>query len=104
VKLDEYWVTFDALPNYAVSNYGTVLNVNRDRELKPFPDANGYLRVVLYHKGIRHEVYVHRLVARAFFLNYQEGVEVKHINDDKNDNSVLNLTLGVGCRVGEMLW
>lgn len=104
--LEEFWVTFDLLPNYAVSNYGTVLNVKRDRELKPSPDKNGYLRVSLYHNCVRHEVYVHRLVAKAFFLNYEDGVEVLHKSEDKTDNSVLNLTLGKGCRLPEevQLW
>lgn len=92
--LDEFWVTFDTIPNYAVSNYGTVLNVRRNRELNPTPDGDGYLRVALYHKGLRYDAYVHRLVAKAFFLNYQEGIEVKFKNGDKTDCSVLNLTLG----------
>jgi hypothetical protein len=69
--MEEFWISFAALPNYAVSNYGVVLNIRTNRELKQSPDSNGYLRVSLYHKGIRHETYVHRLVAKAFFLNYK---------------------------------
>lgn len=103
-RLDEHWVTFDIFPNYAISNYGTVLNVARNRELKPSKDKKGYFMVSLYRAGVPYECYVHRLVAKAFFLNYEEGVEVKHKNLDKSDNSVLNLTLGAGCRKGEKLW
>lgn len=100
--IDEFWVKFEGLPNYAISNYGTVLNVKTNRELKPSPDKNGYLRVALYHKGIRYDVYIHRLVARAFFLNYEDGIEVKHVNGDKTENTVLNLTLGEKkCRKGD---
>lgn len=97
--VDEVWVGLDELPNYSVSNYGRVVNNTTGRDLKPSPDGNGYLRVCLFHKGIRHWVYVHRLVAKVFFLNYKEGIEVKHKNKDLKDNSVLNLTLGQGCRV-----
>ena len=97
VELDEIWVEI-GIGAYEVSNFGRVVNGNTGRDLKPSPDGNGYLRVVLYYNGKRHMVYVHRLVARAFFLNYAKGVEVKHKNGDKNDNSVLNLTLGGGCR------
>ena len=105
MKLDEYWVGFDALPNYAVSNYGRVINVNTGRELKQTMDGNGYMKVVLYHKGIRHYIYVHRLVAKAFFLKYTHDHEVKHISEHKHDNSVLNLTLSERhCRTGETLW
>ena len=98
-ELDEIWVEI-GLGAYEVSNYGRVVNANTGRDLTPSPDKNGYLRVALYHKGIRHDVYVHRLVARAFFLNYAKGVEVKHKNENKQDNTVLNLTLGAGCRKG----
>lgn len=100
VQLDEVWVTVDGLERYAVSNYGRVINQERGNELTPSPDANGYLRVGLTRKGVTKHVYVHRLVAFAFFLNYRPGIEVKHINDNKEDNSVLNLTLGGGCRKG----
>lgn len=97
--VDEVWVGLDDLPNYSVSNYGRVVNDTTGKDLKPSPDGNGYLRVCLFHKGVRHWVYVHRLVAKVFFLNYKEGIEVKHKNKNLSDNSVLNLTLGQGCRV-----
>lgn len=104
-SIEELWVTFDVLPNYAVSNYGRVVNIKTGRELKGSPDKNGYLRVALYHNGVRHESYVHRLVAKAFFLNYEEGCEVNHISEYKDDNTVLNLTLsGRGCRQGDRPW
>lgn len=96
-RYDEIWVEV-GIAAYEVSNYGRVVNANTGRELKPSPDKKGYLRVALYHGGKRHDVFVHRLVARAFFLNYSSGVEVKHKNDNKEDNTVLNLTLGGGCR------
>lgn len=100
MELDEVWVTVDGLERYAVSNYGRVINQERGNELTPSPDANGYMRVGLSRKGKVFYVYVHRLVAFAFFLNYKPGIEVKHINEPKTDNSVLNLTLGSGCRKG----
>lgn len=96
--LDEVWVGLDLLPNYEVSNYGRIININRGTEVKASPDKNGYYRVALYHGGKRYDIFVHRLVAKAFFLNYRDGIEVKHRNGNKADNSVLNLTLGGGCR------
>lgn len=97
--VDEVWVEV-GVAQYEVSNFGRVINARTGRELKASPDKNGYLRVALYNNGNRFDVYVHRLVARAFFLNYAPGVEVKHRNDTKTDNTVLNLTLGAGCRKG----
>lgn len=99
-QVDEIWVTFDLLPRYEISNYGRVCNRETGRDLTPSRDKNGYLKVGLSHNGTKHYVYVHRLVAKAFFLNYKNGIEVKHINGDKSDCSVLNLTLGGKCRTG----
>ncbi len=99
-KMDEKWVTIDGLERYAVSSYGRVINQERGNELKPSPDKNGYLRVGLSKNGRVWHVYVHRLVAFAFFLNYKHGTEVKHKNGNLEDNSVLNLELGKGCRKG----
>jgi len=99
-KVDEVWATIEGLERYTVSNYGRVINQERGNELTPSPDANGYLRVGLSRNGKVWNVYVHRLVAKCFFLNYKPGVEVLHKNENKNDNSVLNLTLGGNCRKG----
>lgn len=97
VELDEVWVEV-GIGEYEVSSYGRVYNGKTRRYLRPNPDKNGYHRVILRDHGRRHDTYIHRLVARAFFLNYKSGIEVRHKNEDKNDNSVLNLTLGGGCR------
>lgn len=101
---DEKWVIFPFFPQYAVSSYGRVMNVKRDRDLKPSPDKNGYLRVALYREGVRYDIYVHRLVAKAFFLNYAPDIEVLHKNKNKEENSVLNLTLGGFCRKAMTEW
>ena len=98
--IDEKWVTVDGLERYAVSNYGRVINQERGNELKPSADKHGYMRVGLSRNNQVYFVYVHRLVARCFFLKYESGIEVKHKNGDLSDNSVLNLTLGGGCRKG----
>lgn len=92
--LEEYFVPVEGYPNYAVSNYGKVINVNKDRYLKEGKDANGYLKVKLYRKGLGRTFYIHRLVAQAFFLMYKDGVEINHLNGFLWDNSVLNLTIG----------
>lgn len=101
-RVDEQWVNLDGLSNYAVSNYGRVINVHRNKELKHTIDKRtGFHKVSLSHKGVKYYVFVHRLVAKCFFLNYQPGVEVLFINGNKDDITVLNLTLGKGCRKGE---
>jgi hypothetical protein len=93
MKLHEYWVVLDWLPTYAISNYGRVVNDKTGHECRTELDRHGYVRVILYRKGKRKRAYLHKLVARAFFLNYRSNINPRHINGNKQDNTVLNLTL-----------
>lgn len=97
MELEEVWVLV-GIGEYEVSNFGRVMNGSTGKDLKPVPNKKGYLKVALHHGGKRQDAFVHRLVARAFFLNYEQGRQVRHKNGNRSDNTVLNLTLGVGCR------
>lgn len=90
--IEELFVDVPGYPNYAVSNYGCVVNVKTERELKSW-EHNGKLFVKLYSNGVSKNFFVHRLVAQAFFVDYDDIVEVHHISDDKHDNSIGNLHL-----------
>lgn len=98
VELEEAWVPLEGMPNYEVSNFGRIANVNTNQVLKPYTDKDGYQHICLYKDGIKHYFLVHRLVAKCFFLNYQEGIEVNFENGDPADVGVFNLTLGHKCR------
>ena len=92
--LEEQWVPLSGYPNYEVSNYGRVTNVNTGRDISPYPDKRtGILRVAIYRNGSRKDVQLKRLVAKCYFLNYQDDSKVNHRNNNKADCSVLNLTL-----------
>ena len=55
-------------------------------------NGHGYLFVTLTdHAGVRHQPYVHRLVAEAFVPNPDDLPEVNHVNGDKSDNRASNL-------------
>jgi hypothetical protein len=95
---EEHFASIPGYPNYQVSNYGRVIN-SRGMELRPRTDALGYQNVALYNNRVRRDVVVHRLVAEAFFVDYDVNLEVKHKNEDHSDNSVLNLTLGPPLRI-----
>lgn len=97
--LEETWVTFDAIPRYSVSDYGRVINNETGRELKAQMDPNGFLHVTLYRNGIPHKGLLHRLVAKAFLLNYEPGVQIDFINGIKHDCAAINLQIAErGCR------
>lgn len=93
-ELEELFVDIPGYPNYLVSNYGRVINKVHGYDLKFSHGTQGHCKVKLYHDGISRDKQVHQLVAQAFFLEWEEGLEVKHIIADFNDNSVTNLTLG----------
>lgn len=90
---DEAWVVLDGLGQYAISSYGRVLNLQTNKEIEPMEDDAGFLRVKLRTKNKLYWVYVHRLVALAFFVNYDRDLPVFFKNGNSKDCTVLNLTL-----------
>jgi len=93
-RMEEFWVVCADFPKYSVSNYGNVRNNRTGRDLQPKVRKDGYVRVYLWLNGYQLGALVHRLVAKAFFVNYSEFHSVTHMNDIRHDNSVVNLTLG----------
>lgn len=67
-------------------------NTGRKRKLKPALDGNGYLRTMLLGDDDKyHTVKVHRIVAKALCINWEDYTEVNHRNGIKTDNRALNL-------------
>ena len=91
--MKEEWVEIEGYPNYAVSNYGRVANLQRDTLLRLRPNDEGYLRVSLSFEGRVRDFYVHRLVAAAFFTGYDPREQVIHWDGDRENNSVDNIRL-----------
>ena len=91
--MTEVWRAID--DRYSVSNFGNVKSnyANKERILKPFKDARGYLKVDLRHGKNRKTMFVHRLVAIAFVPNLdpENLKEVNHKDENKENNCVDNL-------------
>lgn len=85
------WKIIKDFPNYQVSNKGNIKNIKRGKELMPRNNGKGYYTVVLYRKGIKKNLRVHRLVAECFIPNPLNLTTVNHINFNKSDNRVMNL-------------
>ena len=79
-------------PRYLVTRDGRVINKKRGTELKPQPNSKGYLRVFLWYGDTDRPKAIHRLVADAFIRNPLKKPEVNHINADRTDNRVENLS------------
>ncbi|UYU30300.1 NUMOD4 domain-containing protein [Siccibacter colletis] len=98
---NEIWKKSFITPEYEVSNFGRVRSIDRVKDvcsgysrsfsgsiLKPFiSKTTGYLQVKIFGKKFS----VHRMVAMAFCLGYEEGLHVNHKNGVRDDNRAENL-------------
>lgn len=99
--IEEEFVEIDALYPYAISNYGTVVNVLTDKEMKQHTDGAGRKKVTIRRGKKKYSLYVHRWVAMAFLPDYEPNVEVLHRNEILDDNAAVNLMMGGPCREGD---
>ena len=85
---------------YQVSNIGRVKkpggldksgHKRKEKVLNQFLNKWGYLRVGLYANGKKIKYAVHRLVASAFCPGEREGLQVNHIDGNKQNNRADNL-------------
>lgn len=97
---DEVWAEVDDFPDYIVSTHGKVMNRHTNKLLRPRDNSYGYSRVALRRDGKTHDVYIHHIVARAFFTGYFKGVRIKH-QQDNSDNSLMNLRF-MGRGIGQL--
>ena len=78
-------------PNYMITKFGKVYNLQRNKYLVTSKGENGYMYISLSDGKKRATFSVHRLVALLFIDNLNNCLEVNHIDFDKTNNSVDNL-------------
>lgn len=83
---------------YWASNWGRIKSLNYrntgiEQVLRPAKNSTGYLQVILSNNGKNKMSLVHRLVWEAFNGPIPEGMQINHINEDKTDCSLTNLSL-----------
>lgn len=78
---------------YEVSMDGRVRRLLKEgtREMNPWDNGNGYLKVKLCKNGKYHLKFVHTLVAEAFLRKRKDGEVINHKDYDKKNNFVGNL-------------
>lgn len=85
---------FELIPgtiNYAVSNYGNVINTKTGRSLEKQVSPTGYYTASISVNGKKKTLRVHRLVAMLFVPNTENKPYVNHIDGNKLNNKACNL-------------
>ena len=77
---------------YQISNLGRVKNTVTKEIKKQSDNGKGYKSVNLWKQNKGQTFYIHRLVAGAFIENTLNKPEVHHIDSDRSNNTVENLT------------
>ncbi len=88
----EKWAPYPGFPGYGVSTHGRVMSYRRvyPKEVRAFPDKNGYAIVILSQAGGRRKgAKLHRGVARAFLGDPPEGKTVVNHRDGQKDNNMV---------------
>ena len=77
---------------YQISNFGNVINIKRNKQLKSHKDKDGYLRVWLVGSEGHIVVHAHRLVAWEF-VEYNRDIQlcVNHKDCVRSNNYYKNL-------------
>jgi len=100
----EIWKDIVGFEGYQVSNLGQVRSCrpingigplkSTYRLVKSHKDHNNYNRLGLRKNGNQIKIFVHRLVLEAFEGPCPEGMEARHLDGDKDNNSYDNLMWG----------
>jgi hypothetical protein len=93
----EIFKLIEGYPNYAISNFGRVYSLKRNKYLKHMLNNYGYYHVKLNKKSIK----IHRLLAIHFIPNALQLPCVDHIDRDKTNNQLNNLrwaTFSMNCQ------
>lgn len=93
--MSEEWVPCYEAENYEVSDEGHVRNVKTGKLLKPDIDVYGRAIITLRINGRNCRKRIHRLMFESFYGPEEcEGLDVYHIDGDKENNRLDNLAAG----------
>ena len=79
--------------SYAISKQGQIYSFSKKEFITPSENKNGFLTVVLSKNAKRKWFYVHYLVAITFIKNPNNHGYVTHLDGNRKNNCVDNLTL-----------
>lgn len=88
--MKEIWKAVVGHPGYEVSDRGRVRSPFRGGRVLRSANASAYPRVEIHGRSCN----VHKLVAEAFIGPRREGMQVRHLNGNKDDARLRNLRYG----------
>lgn len=95
---NEYWAEVPGFPDYIVSTYGKLYNQRLNRRIYGNLADNGCIRIDLYN-GVDVSVpkpsTLHGAVASAFLPDYKPRLPIIHLDGDRTNNRVSNLSMGL---------
>jgi hypothetical protein len=86
------YTTISGFPQYCINKKGDVYSHRSKRLLTPFL-VLGYLRVDLRNPAHNYRQ-IHRLLAETFISNKHKNKNVRHLDDNKLNNTLNNLAWG----------
>lgn len=103
----EHWAFIPGFEGfYMVSDLGKIKSVKRivyfknghyqsvpEKILKQHKNKRGYYSVMLSKDGVERRFYIHRLVWETFKSEIPDGYEINHLDENKNNNALSNLSL-----------
>lgn len=90
--MKEIWKDVKNFENkYQISSFGRLRNKYSGHIYKLTNKNDNYFSVVLYDKGQKKSIKIHKLVAEAFIPNPENKPQVDHIDLNKQNNRVENL-------------
>lgn len=91
---DEQWSVIPGYSNYYISTKGRVWNITSGKFLNPCLNSYGYLIVHLCLNEECKNFKIHRLMAEQFIANPYNYPVVRHLDDNKLNNDINNLSWG----------
>ena len=88
--MNNTWTPAARFPMYEVNESGLIRNQKTKRVLKTHY-KNGYEMVTLAQNKRPKTVRLHRVIAESFYGLDEQGLEVNHIDGNKNNNCIDNL-------------
>lgn len=86
------WKQIKNYPRYEINELGDVRIIETKYVLTKYKNSSGYYRVMLLSPlKVKHNEFIHRLVAETFIPNPNNYKYVNHKDENKNNNAVQNL-------------